>query len=234
MSRLLFLVVSALLCCAGVQPMNVQGEASPDRSVKIQTFVGQTVVLPCQIKVSEYENVPSVEWSKEGPKPNIAFLYRQGCETFEEKNPDFHYRTNLFMKEVTYGNMSLRLSDVRLSDAGTYKCRRIPMEPQDASTIELSVGAASEPKLSVVPGAGVTLHCEASCWFPLPEITFLDAQKNVISAQEPKNPSIHPGCFTATRRATVQTGNRFTCRVHQPEINQTRNTEIYIPGALEL
>ncbi|XP_068564190.1 butyrophilin subfamily 3 member A2-like [Cebidichthys violaceus] len=221
-----FLVATALLCCAGLHPTSVKGEASP---VKIQTFVGETVILPCRIQVSADEDVPSVEWSKEGLKPNITFLYRQGCETFEEKNPVFHYRTNVFMNELKNGNMSLRLSDVRLSDAGTYKCKRISRVPQDTSTIELSVGAASEPKVSVVPDGGVTLQCEASCWFPQPVITFLDAQGDVIGAGDPKDDPSTSGCFYVTRRATVQTGNRFTCRVHQSEINQTRVTEIYIP-----
>ncbi len=74
------------------------------------------------------------------------------------------------------------------------------------------VVAASEPKLSVVPAVdgGVTLQCEASCWFPEPELTFLDEQGNNISAEDPKNNLDSSGCFTVTRRATVQTAsNRF-------------------------
>ncbi|XP_054483363.1 V-set domain-containing T-cell activation inhibitor 1-like isoform X2 [Anoplopoma fimbria] len=217
----LVLVVTALLCCAG--------EASTDISVKILTFVGQTAILPCQISVGDNEDVPSLEWSKEGLKPDIAFLYRGGSETFEEKNEVFHFRTNLFENELKNGNLSLRLSNVRLSDTGTYKCRRMMSGPKHVSTVELSVGAVSEPKLFVVPGVGVTLQCEVSCWFPQPEITFLDAQGNVISAENPKSYPDSSRCVIVTRRATVQAGDRFTCRVNQSEINQTRDTEIYIP-----
>lgn len=74
------------------------------------------------------------------------------------------------------------------------------------------VGAVSEPKLSVVPGVGrgVTLQCEANCWFPEPEVTFVDAQGNSISAENPKRDQDSRGCFTVTRRVTVQTApNRF-------------------------
>uniref|UniRef100_A0A8C3AEY9 Ig-like domain-containing protein n=1 Tax=Cyclopterus lumpus TaxID=8103 RepID=A0A8C3AEY9_CYCLU len=145
--------------------------ASRDTSVEVWASVGDTVILPCQLDLAG-ENDPSVEWSK---NMSIAFRYRAGCETFEEKDPVFSYRTSLFMEELKDGNVSLRLSDVRLSDAGTYKCRKW-RAPQD--TIVLFVGAVSEPKLSLVQGVAVTVQCEAACWSPLPVVTFQDAQGN--------------------------------------------------------
>ncbi|XP_034712870.1 V-set domain containing T-cell activation inhibitor 1-like [Etheostoma cragini] len=225
--RGLVLLVSAILlaCCAG--------QASTDGvSVKILTSVGQSVILPCHVRVGVNDDVPSVEWSKEGLKPNIAFLYRDGCETFSEKNPVFNYRTNLIMDDLKNGNLSLRISPVQMSDAGKYTCKAIRGRPRDIVTVELSVGATSEPRLAVVPGAGgvVTLQCEADCWFPIPEITLLDVQGNVLDAEETKTPlDPRTGCYTATRRATLQTANRVTCRVHQPDINKTKYANIYIP-----
>ncbi|XP_034412751.1 CD276 antigen homolog isoform X2 [Cyclopterus lumpus] len=201
----------------------VCGDASRDTSVEVWASVGDTVILPCQLDLAG-ENDPSVEWSK---NMSIAFRYRAGCETFEEKDPVFSYRTSLFMEELKDGNVSLRLSDVRLSDAGTYKCRKW-RAPQD--TIVLFVGAVSEPKLSLVQGVAVTVQCEAACWSPLPVVTFQDAQGNDVGAEEPKHVfDSKSGCTSVTRRATVKNGNRLTCRVHQSETNQTRLTEIYIP-----
>ncbi|TDG99529.1 hypothetical protein EPR50_G00194700 [Perca flavescens] len=209
-----------------------KGKASTDGR-KIWTSAGQSVILPCNISVSVNDDVPSVEWSKEDPKPNIAFLYRDGCETFSEKNPVFDYRTNLIMGELKNGNLSLRISNVQLSDAGKYTCKTIRGRPQEIVTVELSVGSASEPKLSVVSAAddGVTLQCEiCNCWFSTPEIMLLDVQGKVIRAEDTKTHlDSRMGCYNATRRATVQTGNRVTCRVHQPEINETRVTEINLP-----
>ncbi|XP_037615384.1 uncharacterized protein LOC119482063 [Sebastes umbrosus] len=225
----LVLLVAVLSCCSD----GVKGEASDDRPVKIRTYAGETVILPCHISVRDDHDVPSsVEWSKEGLNPNIAFLYRDGCETFHEKNPVFRYRTNLIMNKLKNGNISLRLSNVSLSDAGKYVCKMIQKPPRVVATVELFVGAVSEPKLSVVPAVdgGVTLQCEADCWFPQPEITFLDAQRNNISAGDTKtDEDSSRGCFTATKRLTVQTANRVTCIVHQPKINQTRVTGIHIP-----
>ncbi|KAA8582735.1 hypothetical protein FQN60_006406 [Etheostoma spectabile] len=118
---------------------------------RILTSAGQSVILPCHVSVGVNDDVPSVEWSKEGLRPNIAFLYRDGW-------------------------------------------------------------AASEPRLAVVPaaGGGVTLQCEADCWFPTPEITLVDVQGNVLDGEETKTSlNSRTGCYTATRRATLQTANRF-------------------------
>ncbi|XP_042256615.1 selection and upkeep of intraepithelial T-cells protein 6-like isoform X3 [Thunnus maccoyii] len=221
----------ALLFLAAL--LSFTGEALATRvSEKIRAFAGQTVILPCQIPVSD--EFPTVEWSKEGlAEPNITFLYRDGCETHEMKNPVFQYRTQLIMSELKNGNISLRISNVQLSDAGKYRCMTLWRKTQPVvKTLELLVVAVSEPKLSVVSAkcGEVTLQCEADHWQQEPEITFLDDQGNNISAENPKRHPDSRGFFTITRRATVQTTtNRVTCRVHRPEINQTRAMEIYIP-----
>ncbi|KAL6118332.1 uncharacterized protein ACO6RY_03150 [Pungitius sinensis] len=227
MLRSLPAAVTVLMCAAASLLLNVRGASA----VKIVTFVGQTVILPCGVQVGGDKNVLNVEWTKkDGTKHGaIAFLYRDGCETLD-KHDNFTLRSQLFLKELKVGNMSLRLSDVRRSDAGTYTCTRRDDSAGDTCTVELSVGAASEPTLAMVPGEAVTLQCEASCWFPKPDVTFLDAEGNVISAEEPKfSQDPQSDCYSVTRRATVQAGNNFTCRVNQSEIDQTRKTEIHIP-----
>ncbi|KAI3375643.1 hypothetical protein L3Q82_003951 [Scortum barcoo] len=116
----LFLLLLAL--CSG-------GASENSASLKIQAFAGETAVLPCSISLQN--DNPTVEWSKEGLKPDTAFLYRDGCETYEIKNPAFRFRTNLFLEEMKNGNISLRISNLQLSDAGTYICtlvQRMPLE----------------------------------------------------------------------------------------------------------
>ncbi|XP_053199170.1 butyrophilin subfamily 3 member A2-like [Scomber japonicus] len=201
----------------------------------IFAFAGGDVILPCSFDITAINDFPTIEWSKEGLHPNVIFLYRDGCETYEMKNRAFEYRTSFVTKELKNGNISLRISNVQLSDAGKYQCMRLWNNPntRDITTLELVVGASSEPKLSVVSAqsGGVTLQCEANCWLPQPEITFLDDQGNDISAEEPKRDQNHTGCYSVRRRVTVQTAtNRVTCRVHQPNTSHTRITEILIPA----
>lgn len=223
MNRRLFLVSALLLCFSG----EAVGQSL---SKVIQALAGDTVILPCSI--TDSSDLPTVEWSKGGLMEHITLLYRDGCEIHEMKNHGFRYRTSLIMNELKNGNISLRISNVHLSDAGQHICRKIQKKEIKQDTVELSVGAVSEPKLSVVPvsGGGVTLQCEANCWYPKPEITFEDEKGNSIDAEDPKTEDSR-GCFNVTRRLNVQTGiSRIFCRVHQPEIKQTKLQEIYIPA----
>nr|XP_004574726.2 butyrophilin subfamily 2 member A1-like [Maylandia zebra] len=226
--------VRLLLLAAVLSSSCCTGKPSAIVVPKIVAFAGETVLLPCNITPSG--DVPTVEWTKESSLPDIAFLYRDGCETFEMKNPVFRYRTNLIRHELHNGNLSLVISNLQISDSGKYRCAIIRKKKKVITTLELFVGAVSEPKLSVVPGVGggLTLQCEAKCWFPEPKITFLDNQGNEISAEDPKRDEESSRCFTVKGRVSLQTAtNRVTCRVHQLEIHQTRDSEIYLPDGYQ-
>uniref|UniRef100_A0A8C9ZCW0 Ig-like domain-containing protein n=1 Tax=Sander lucioperca TaxID=283035 RepID=A0A8C9ZCW0_SANLU len=218
------------------------GESSVDDPAEmVLAFAGGVVLLPCNFSIPASGDFPTVEWSKQGLHPDVVFLYRYGYETPEDKNPDFWYRTSLVAKEQKNGNFSLRISNVRPSDAGKYRCKRLEGDaPHDVTAVELVVGTSSQVYSSgdENPSSekGVTLQCEANCWLPEPQINFLDEQGKYIRAEEPKRDEGARECFTVTRRVTLQdaAANRVTCRVHQPETNQTRETQIIIPGTLPL
>ncbi|XP_047464942.1 butyrophilin-like protein 9 isoform X2 [Mugil cephalus] len=224
MNTCLFLVVALLSFCAG-------NESVFPESKTIVAFAGDSVILPCQIPGSS--SPPTVEWLKEGLTPDIVFLYRDGFETFEMKNPVFRYRTNLILDQLNNGNLSLWIFDLLPSDAGKYVCRTLSKKkPVVITKLELFVAAISEPKLSIVPsvGGGFALRCEAKCWLPKPEIMFLNDQGKDIGSENQTSVQEANGCFTVTKTVAVKTQtNSVTCRVRQPQINQIRSTDTSIP-----
>uniref|UniRef100_A0A8D3B265 Ig-like domain-containing protein n=1 Tax=Scophthalmus maximus TaxID=52904 RepID=A0A8D3B265_SCOMX len=168
---------------------------------KVLAFAGGDVILPCTFSNIASRDFPTVEWSKEDLKPNIIFLYRDGCEIQEMKNPAFEFRTSFVMKNLEHGGISLRISNVKLSDAGRYMCKRLWKNSiSDVTTVELVVGI----------GFKLTLLCEASCWLPEPDITFLDDQGNEIPAKEdPKRDLEASGCYTVRRRVPLPTATNM-------------------------
>ncbi|KAF0028951.1 hypothetical protein F2P81_018056 [Scophthalmus maximus] len=112
---------------------------------KVLAFAGGDVILPCTFSNIASRDFPTVEWSKEDLKPNIIFLYRDGCEIQEMKNPAFEFRTSFVMKNLEHGGISLRISNVKLSDAGRYMCKRLWKNSiSDVTTVELVVGSSAE------------------------------------------------------------------------------------------
>ncbi|XP_069374798.1 butyrophilin subfamily 1 member A1-like [Paralichthys olivaceus] len=229
------LLVSALLpCCAGSGESSVHGPPEgADGPEKVWAFAGGAVVLPCTFNLTDGGDVPTVEWSNELLQPNVVFLYRDGCETHEMKNPDFEYRTSFIWKELKNGNISLRISNLKLSDAGQYRCKRLWKNGRrDSTTVQLFV--FSEPKHSEVfnGAAGATLQCEVSYWQLEPEIIFLDHQGNEILAEDPRRDDDTRGFFTVRRRATLQTANSsVTCRVQLLQLHMHKDKNILTPVA---
>ncbi|KAM3590242.1 uncharacterized protein V6R79_006423 [Siganus canaliculatus] len=203
-----------------------------EQSPAYTTLEGQTALLPCTFTFTSIERL-TIEWTKNDKdlSPNYVFTLRSGHEDYDMKNPKFRYRTQLFMDEVSNGNASLRISDVSLSDAGKYKCKTFQDSGQNEREVELFVGSALEPKFLEVSieAEGVSLRCEASCWFPETQMTFLDEQGKVINTENSTpEPREGTGCFTVTGRITAKSAGRFICRVHQPDMNLTRDAEIYV------
>ncbi|KAF7229936.1 V-set domain containing T-cell activation inhibitor 1 [Nothobranchius furzeri] len=205
--------------------------APADPIVKIIAFANETAILPCHIDPSD--DLPTVEWSKENISPNITFLYR-GCETFAEKNPLFRDRTNIQLDKVKDGDLSQIIHDVRLSDAGVYRClTRTERQVQVEATLELFVVAVSKPKLTFVPADdGVMLQCTAECWFPEPQVQFLDDRGSEIEAKESQRVEDPTGCFTITRTVALKVDtSSVTCKVQETQSNVTRKTHLHIPGS---
>ncbi|XP_036418408.1 ribonuclease inhibitor-like [Colossoma macropomum] len=83
---------------------------------------GEDLVLPCSIKPSISAEDMRVEWFRLHQTDNIVHVY----DGYEDRNDDqmesYRGRTALFKEELRKGNTSLKLSALRLSDEGAYKC----------------------------------------------------------------------------------------------------------------
>ncbi|KAM4564401.1 uncharacterized protein V3H82_013465 [Fundulus diaphanus] len=199
---------------------------------QVVAFAGGNAILPCSMRIPISYDIPTVEWSKEGLKPDVVFLYREGCETFEMKNLDFEYRTNLFIREVKNGNISLRISGVQPSDAGTYQCLKMWKNgPRESTKVKLVVVAASDPKLAVVAvdSRGVTVECEARCWLPPPQMMILDDKENNLTDEKPEQEETDRGCYNMKLTVILQSPiSRVICSVNHQKIKESKTAEILL------
>ncbi|MEQ2304048.1 hypothetical protein AMECASPLE_023040 [Ameca splendens] len=75
------------------------------------------------------------------------------------------------------------------------------------------------------------LDCSSAGWYPEPELFWLDGEGNIMSAGPTGTTTDPDGVYSISSRVMVEKrhNNNFTCRVQQKDINQTRETHIYVP-----
>uniref|UniRef100_A0A667WMC7 Ig-like domain-containing protein n=1 Tax=Myripristis murdjan TaxID=586833 RepID=A0A667WMC7_9TELE len=194
--------------------------------------VGDDVILPSHLDPPVDVAAKTVEWARsDTAERRFVHVWRGGRDFLLNQHPSYKGRTSLFTDKLKNGDVSLKLSEVKISDEGKYRCF-IPLLHRE-SFVELVVGAASSPVLNVTKSSsGVALECESKGWYPEPELFWLDAEGKLLSAGAPETVRGPDGLYTVSSRVTVEKShsNSFTCRVQQQSINQSRDTHIHVPG----
>lgn len=95
-----------------------QSAASPTQTTRAEE--GDDVFLRCLLGHRDDVSGSTVEWSKDGRR-NVVHLYLPGGGAGQQ-GEEFRNRTFLFHRGLRKGNVTLRMSSVRLSDSGTYSC----------------------------------------------------------------------------------------------------------------
>uniref|UniRef100_A0A8C8SNZ0 Ig-like domain-containing protein n=1 Tax=Pelusios castaneus TaxID=367368 RepID=A0A8C8SNZ0_9SAUR len=95
--------------------------------------------------------------------------------TQELPGENYQHRTELFPQEFSNGNVSLKLKQLQLADAGTYHCFVKNSEWSQEARTELQVAAVAAVFIDVLgpQGQGIGLDCRSSGWFPEPELQWV-------------------------------------------------------------
>ncbi|XP_030609818.1 butyrophilin subfamily 2 member A2-like isoform X2 [Archocentrus centrarchus] len=197
--------------------------------------LGADISLPCHVDPTVYEPDFTLEWTRPDLNPRFVLVWRSGQELVDKKHQSFVGRTSLFPDELKHGNISLKLSKVKVSDQGTYRCFIPALETK--SVIQLVVASVniSLPVISLSgvdkDQSGVILTCESAGWYPEPELLWLDAEGHLLSAGPTETLRGPDDLYTVSSRVTVEKrhSNNITCRVQQKNINQSRETHIHVP-----
>ncbi|XP_041820729.1 butyrophilin subfamily 3 member A2-like [Chelmon rostratus] len=200
-----------------------------DTSQPLVSTVGDDIILPCHMEPAVDASDLTVEWARSDLDPTFVHLRRDGEELLPEEHPLYRGRTSLSINKLKCGDVSLKLSKVKLSDEGTYRCRVPPSSAE--SVVKLSVGSVSSPEIKISKVSnGVKLECKSEGWYPQPEVFWLDAEGKLLPAEPAEAVRGPDGLYTVSSRVTVEKRhNTFTCRVHQKNISQTRETHIHVP-----
>ncbi|XP_039455060.1 butyrophilin subfamily 3 member A2-like isoform X2 [Oreochromis aureus] len=195
---------------------------------------GDDVILPCHVEPAYDVSTMTLEWTRSSLEPRFVYVSRASQELEKLKNPSFKGRTSLFVDELKYGNISLKISKVKFNDTGTYKCYVPVLEKEAFVKLVVASDAATSPVISLSGidknRGGVVLQCESAGWYPEPELLWLDGEGNLLSAGPTETLRGPDDLYTVSSRVTVEKrdSNNITCRVQQRNTNQSRETHMHV------
>ncbi|XP_070404410.1 butyrophilin subfamily 3 member A2-like [Nothobranchius furzeri] len=204
-----------------------------DPSQSIRAMVGDDITLPCSLKPPKDASQTTVEWGRLDLTPRFVHVWYEGQELLVDQNRAYKGRASVSAGQLKHGDASLRISDVRLTDNGRYRCY-VP-KAQTENYVDLLVGSVSSPEIRLAGldegSSGVMLDCSSGTWWPEPELLWLDAEGHVLSAGPTETTRGSDGLLAVSSRVTVQKSpnNTITCRIHQKDLKQSRETHVHVP-----
>nr|XP_032619989.1 butyrophilin-like protein 1 [Chelonoidis abingdonii] len=174
-----------------------------------------------------------VLWRKIGSEYILVHKYSdEGSRDLPGES--YQTRTELFQQEFSSGNISLKLKQLQVADAGTYQCLvRNPGWSQEAIA-ELRVAAVAPVFIDVLgpQGQGIGLACRVTGWFPKPELQWVGknwqnlAMETVTSLTQDRE-----NLYSVVSHVTVTEGEEngdISCIVRNGLLETERQSAIHL------
>ncbi|XP_056610043.1 V-set domain-containing T-cell activation inhibitor 1 isoform X2 [Triplophysa dalaica] len=171
----------------------------------------QDVVLDCKFLMSgsrKFDDV-SITWLKDGLS-GVVYDYKNKAPQLQGQNAQFNNRALLFQNEISTGNASLVLRNVKLGDEGVYRCRVNAAKISGTVSVNLRVAAFSAPTFTIQTNGSLT--ADAQRWFPLPEVTWSSQSGQLLnSSSRYSNNSVGITRVVSLLKAPVKADDTYTC-----------------------
>nr|XP_023695241.1 butyrophilin subfamily 1 member A1-like [Paramormyrops kingsleyae] len=200
----------------------------------VVVVAGDDVVLPCFLKPSISAVDMEVRWFRKD-FTEYVYLYQNAQTITTNQIPSYKERAALFPEELTKGNVSLKLTGVKSSDGGRYKCFVQSTESHDDWSIDVIImGTKSLISIERYRDRGISFKYELKTWYPDAEVTWLDSEGQNLTAEYSETHRSTDGSLSLRGRVIVQERhrNRFTSRVLQKQLGLLREEVVEIPAQL--
>ncbi|XP_076842184.1 butyrophilin subfamily 3 member A2-like [Brachyhypopomus gauderio] len=191
---------------------------------------GSDVTLPCSLKPRMSAVNMEVMWTRTDMHNRVVHHYKNKQDQTGDQDPSYRGKTSLFIEELQYGNTSLLLKKVQVSDGGQYRCQVDSAQWRDHISVQLKIEAVGgAPEITVLGtgvSGGVLLQCECRGWWPVPELQWLNSEGAELPAVT-ESCGDHKG-FNVRLHLTAHKSNNnvYICRLKQGQIMMEKQIDI--------
>uniref|UniRef100_A0A665X6X4 Ig-like domain-containing protein n=1 Tax=Echeneis naucrates TaxID=173247 RepID=A0A665X6X4_ECHNA len=101
----------------------------------------ESCILPCSFQGS---TDAVVHWTLVTPGDVLIHSYYHNTDQLAHQDQHFKGRTSMFKDQISRGNASLQLAEVKIQDQGRYKCYTTPVEQVKLEPVENKITCISE------------------------------------------------------------------------------------------
>ncbi|XP_043533751.1 butyrophilin subfamily 1 member A1-like [Chiloscyllium plagiosum] len=214
---------------------SVNGEfivVGPDHS--LEAIAGEDAVLECQLVPDIFLSSMVVQWFKSGLSSPVH-VYRNGEDDITVQHKDYQGRTELFKDELTKGNISLRIRNIKRFDRGEYICSIDDKTDSETFSVRMEVfGIGCEPWIQMKANHinEIQLVCKSTGWFPEPKIYWVREDESNLIQAETRSHLDSTGLVDIQSNIVItrQLSNRFTCRILNVHLKTKQQVTVRISG----
>ncbi|XP_014882878.1 butyrophilin subfamily 3 member A2-like, partial [Poecilia latipinna] len=182
---------------------------------------GHTAILPCWLTSSQSAKDMEVHWYQGSDQSGtLVLLYKARAFDYSSQKASFAGRVSFGLKEETSGGLkagdvSLKLENVTIEDAGKYTCFVSSSDDSDSASISLSVTETGhQPLLSAVmkDHNKVNLSCQSDGWHPKPELSWSDG-KTALTPADVMFSKNSAGFYSVHSWVLVSSSSEVSCSV---------------------
>ncbi|XP_068031777.1 programmed cell death 1 ligand 2-like isoform X1 [Anomalospiza imberbis] len=189
---------------------------------------GSNVTMECRFTVNGSVDLGllTVFWEQKRQgslKPKEVYAFRNGKALCPSQHPDYIGRASLLHSELMLGRAILQITDVKITDAGSYLCL-IDYQGVDYKYIALKVRASYKTintQVMRIPGEDKLVFMCQSEGFPLAEVFWQNENFNLSGSANTTYTLTADGLYNVTSILTFKpnTSENYTCVFWNKELN---------------
>ncbi|XP_034757291.1 butyrophilin subfamily 1 member A1-like [Etheostoma cragini] len=208
--------LGASLCVAA--PVSGGLQVSVTSPVSVQR--GHTTTLPCWLNPPQSAEALEVRWYRQDHFDSPILFYRDKRFQDSSQSASYSGRVSFGLKDaasggLTAGDLTLRLENATVEDAGEYTCYVSSDQGYDRGNVRLVVTEmGTSPLLSAEwkHDHMVNMSCESEGWYPEPSLRWSD-QNQVLNPKSLKYSKDSSGLLSVHSWLLVSSSSEVSCTV---------------------